>query len=214
MAYDKRAISDLYGADYNGKNRFGDTPGGFGYGHWENTTRWERIARDIAILVWPETVLELGCGRGSLVKALRDRAIDATGIDISEWSIANPIVPEVAPYISHLAAQDLSIEKRYDVIVALDIIEHIPYDFWDSFFSKLRAISSCLITTVPLLTEGMRRFNSDVVMEHYVAYTKEGWTEEFITRGYKVVDFRPSDAFPFDKKCTDNYPFYLKVCDG
>src|SRR5581483_5447782 len=43
----------------------------------------ERIVSDIA----PGSVLDAGCAMGFLVEALRDRGVEAAGVDISEYAI-------------------------------------------------------------------------------------------------------------------------------
>src|ERR1700730_6091946 len=53
----------------------------------------ERIASDIN----PTTVLDAGCAMGFLVEALRDRDVEAVGVDISEYAIEN-VRADVRPY--------------------------------------------------------------------------------------------------------------------
>lgn len=205
-------MSELYGEKYNGAHQFGDVPGGFADPeHYNRTERWNGIAEDLIHLLHPNTVLELGCGRGSLIKAFRDRGVEAEGIDISEWSIAHPIVPEIASFIRHQAAQDIEITKTYDLIVALDIIEHIPYNFYPELFEKLQQVSSQVSLTVPLNKNGMKRFDSNWTIEHYVVLTKEDWEQEFKLRNYEIVNFEATQTFPFDKKNPENYPFILRL---
>src|SRR5438552_12783041 len=44
----------------------------------------DRIVQDFA----PRTVLDAGCAIGLLVEALRDRGVDAYGVDISDYAIS------------------------------------------------------------------------------------------------------------------------------
>src|SRR5436190_1523662 len=44
-----------------------------------------RVAQAIVTELSPKTVLDAGCGIGFLVQALRERGVDAFGIDISEY---------------------------------------------------------------------------------------------------------------------------------
>src|SRR4051794_39820567 len=50
---------------------------------------FRRFAARIADEVAPESVLDAGCAMGFLVEALRERGVDAYGIDISSYAIAN-----------------------------------------------------------------------------------------------------------------------------
>lgn len=70
-----------------------------------------------------ERLLEVGCGRGHLVKALRDEGIDATGVDI------NPHVVEhgACDSLAAMPADDLSFtDAAFDVVISFHMIEHVP----------------------------------------------------------------------------------------
>src|SRR5689334_22980048 len=63
-----------------------------GGGPYERNERWlgffaevaDGIVRDLA----PKTVLDAGCAMGFLVEALRQRGVEASGIDVSEYAIS------------------------------------------------------------------------------------------------------------------------------
>lgn len=68
-------------------------------------------------------VLDVGCGRGHLVGALRDLGVDAEGIDL------NPNAAEVAivPHVQTMSATELQFESNtFDAVVSFHAIEHIP----------------------------------------------------------------------------------------
>lgn len=70
-----------------------------------------------------DRVLEVGCGRGHLVKHLREEGVDAIGVDL------NPAAAEhaVTEGISQMDATDLAFEDgSFDAIVSMHAIEHIP----------------------------------------------------------------------------------------
>jgi SAM-dependent methyltransferase len=211
MAYNKNLISELYGEPYHGSNKFGNVPGGFKHpSHWSEMSRWNRIAEDICLLVSPRRVLEIGCGRGSLVRALRDKGVDAYGIDISEWAVRNVIDPSLSPFIRHLAAQDLETAEKFDLIIALDVIEHIPYDFYSDTFTKFSSIADKIALSVPTSEAPPFRADSSRVLEHYVRLSIKEWESEFEGRGYRSISYSGANFFPFDKKNTENYPFILE----
>ena len=66
-----------------------------------------------------DTVLDFGCSRGYLVKALREMGYTAYGEDISDWAIAN-CDPAVQPY---LAKQWQLIKPEW--IISKDVLEHL-----------------------------------------------------------------------------------------
>jgi SAM-dependent methyltransferase len=80
----------------------------------------ERITKGIA----PRTVLDAGCAIGLLVEALRERGVDAYGVDISEYALAQ--VPEtLRPFCWQGSVTD-PLPRRYDVIVCIEVLEHLP----------------------------------------------------------------------------------------
>ena len=74
-----------------GKNYF-DGPRKFGYGGYFYDGRWKSVAKRIVKeynLKKGSKVLDIGCGKGFLVKDLIDLGIDAYGLDISEYAVNN-----------------------------------------------------------------------------------------------------------------------------
>lgn len=70
-----------------------------------------------------DRVLDVGCGRGHLVNALRSVGIDAEGIDL------NPNAAEVAmvPQVKTMSATSLDyVDGYFDAIVSFHAVEHIP----------------------------------------------------------------------------------------
>ncbi|HEY7563478.1 MAG TPA: class I SAM-dependent methyltransferase [Acidimicrobiia bacterium] len=70
-----------------------------------------------------DRVLDVGCGKGHLVKALDDLGVEAFGIDL------NPHASEVAlvPRVRTMSATALSYpDAEFDAVVSFHAIEHIP----------------------------------------------------------------------------------------
>ncbi len=82
----------------------------------------ERIDRLVAIS-GDDRVLEVGCGRGHLTRAIAARDIDIVGVD------ANPQAHDVAEsdLVKHMFAEELHFaDETFDVVVSVHAIEHIP----------------------------------------------------------------------------------------
>jgi SAM-dependent methyltransferase len=94
--------------------------------HWWQLARNSTVAHAIRKFAGPDAaVLDVGCGRGIAVKYLRDRGIDCTGVERAE---ALPISGaeqyiRVGVDVADLPKID---RQRYDTILLLDVIEHIP----------------------------------------------------------------------------------------
>lgn len=98
----------------------------------------------------PESILEIGCGRGGVLAGLHERFPDATltGLDISEdvLGYARTRVP-TAKFI-HSDILSLNRSEHYDLVIGLDVLEHLY--FHEEVMSLVRAISRQSIWHVPL----------------------------------------------------------------
>lgn len=89
--------------------------------------RWNprnlELIRDWVAPVPGERVLDVGCGKGHLVRALSELGVDAVGIDL------NPNAADVAvvPRVRTMSATNLDFEDgAFDAVVSFHAIEHIP----------------------------------------------------------------------------------------
>ncbi len=74
-----------------------------------------REAMMIASIPKVETVLDVGCAKGFLVRDLRKSGIHAYGIDVSEYALSDAN-PEIKPYLQCMRVQDLRPGERYDIV--------------------------------------------------------------------------------------------------
>ena len=105
-----------------------------------------KIADEIVRQIRPRTVLDVGCAKGFLVEALRDRGVFAYGIDISEYAISE-VREDIKPYCKVQSLLE-PLEGRYDLIICIEVLEHLPKEegrraianmcqhSWDIIFSS------------------------------------------------------------------------------
>ena len=89
--------------------------------------RWNprnlEIIRDWVAPAPGDQVLDVGCGKGHLVKALSELGVDAVGIDL------NPNAADVAvvPRVRTMSAVSLEFDdETFEAVVSFHAIEHIP----------------------------------------------------------------------------------------
>jgi ubiquinone/menaquinone biosynthesis C-methylase UbiE len=89
--------------------------------------RWNprnlEIIRDWIAPAPGDRVLDVGCGKGHLVKALSELGVDSIGIDL------NPNAADVAvvPRVRTMSATNLDFaDNSFDAVVSFHAIEHIP----------------------------------------------------------------------------------------
>jgi glycosyltransferase involved in cell wall biosynthesis/SAM-dependent methyltransferase len=68
-------------------------------------------------------ILDAGCALGFLVHALRNRGIEAYGIDLSEYAIEN--VSESVRHYCHVRSVTDPLPRPYDLIVCIEVLEHL-----------------------------------------------------------------------------------------
>jgi SAM-dependent methyltransferase len=82
------------------------------------------LASEIATMIRPQRVLDVGCATGHLVKALRDSGITTEGIDFSQWAVDNAVTPVVQG-----SALELPWEPGdFDLVISQDFMEHMHPD--------------------------------------------------------------------------------------
>lgn len=149
-----------------------------------------------------DKVLEIGCARGYLVKALRMMKIEATGQDVSEWAIAN-CDPDVVGFVSTVLETN---SREYDYVIGKDTLEHIPIQVLQSLIPRLcYATKKTLLFIVPLTSEKGGRFlrqEDEMDQTHIVRFTLHDWllflaplASEFTVHGsYHLPGVKPAST--------------------
>jgi len=95
-------------------------------------------------------VLDYGCAKGYLVKALRLLDMDAHGVDISAYAIDN-CDPLVRKYVRQLPQITTSFyDANYDLVICKDVLEHVSKTELKSVLQTISNLSSAVFIVVPL----------------------------------------------------------------
>ncbi|MCI0477286.1 MAG: class I SAM-dependent methyltransferase, partial [Anaerolineales bacterium] len=89
--------------------------------HW--LTFFSIIAEHIVRELHPASVLDAGCAMGFLVESLRDRGVEAFGIDASAYAIER--VREDMRSFCAVESVTTPLTRRYDLIVCIEVLEHL-----------------------------------------------------------------------------------------
>jgi len=81
-------------------------------------------ARSIAALPGVRTVLDVGCAKGYLVKALRDAGLEAYGVDVSEYAVS-AADPSIRPYLRVMGVQEIVANERYDLVHVSGVLVYL-----------------------------------------------------------------------------------------
>jgi SAM-dependent methyltransferase len=184
--------------------------------YYEIVVDWK--ARELVRLLpdnfFAGNILEVGCAFGVLLNNIADRIhIDSrTGVDISgeniktakiNWPGCNFFKGTIEEFKKEIPAGIQN--KRYDLVVLSDIVEHIPDDF--GFLKTVKSLSSYLLLNLPLeksFSTRNRFYGESDPSGHLRCYNKADAVKLLTMAGFEVVTSFTSVAF-FDKKVHEIY---------
>jgi hypothetical protein len=159
---------------------------------YQRDAEWLRFFGDIAGRVasdiQPKTVLDAGCAWGFLVEALREREVEAYGIDISDYAIRN-VHPEIQPYC-WVGSVAEPFPQKYDLIVCIEVLEHLSQAQAEgAVINFCRHSEDILFSSTPFDYKEATHFN---------VQPPEYWAELFARQGFfRDVDFDASFITPW-----------------
>lgn len=116
-------------------------------------------------------MLEIGCGRGIVLKELRLAGFDSFGVELAPVSVDEDLKGNLFSGIG-FEELDLKLRESVEVILLFDVIEHIEDDL--AFLKKINIAFpnlSHVVMTVPARMELWSNF--DVYCGHFRRYTGE-----------------------------------------
>ncbi len=143
-----------------------------------------------------DVVLDYGCARGYLVRALIQNGIEAFGLDVSEYAI-NHSDTLVREKLHHLTTETLTEAVRklgcskVDWLIAKDVFEHIdPFVLHETLCDASR-LGIKLYVLVPLGDAGTYRIpDYELDASHIIAENEDWWCGFFASSGYSVEKLR------------------------
>ena len=158
---------------------------------YEEPEQWEiffgaiadRIVQDLR----PRTVLDAGCAMGYLVAALRERGVEAYGIDISDYAICC-VREDIRPYCavgSLLDPLPEGLPEQYDVVVTIEVLEHLYADAGEKAIQNL-----CSLADTVIFSSSPDDFTEKT---HLNVQQREYWARLFAENGfYDDLNYRPT----------------------
>ena len=150
-----------------------------------------------------DKVLDYGCAKGYLVRALRLLGINAFGVDISQYALDH-CHESVKPYCS-LITDDFfrTAESRYSYILAKDVFEHIREEDLRPLLHILASATRCLFIAVPLAKMGSST-EFEVPSYHmdtsHITIRDRVWWEDLVASEFDIV----SSSYTF-RGCKENW---------
>lgn len=130
----------------------------------------------------PKTVVDAGCGIGTWLSVARNLgAQKILGID-SLYADRKELVIDTAAFIQQdLTNPDFSsFTERYDLVISLEVAEHLPEYAADNFVKFLTHLGDKIIFSAAIPNQG----GQGHLNEQWPSY----WQEKFKNRGYSFYD--------------------------
>jgi len=126
-----------------------------------------------------DTILDFGCARGYLVKALVSINHIAYGHDVSKWALEH-----ADPSVASLLQNNWPTTAKFDWIIAKDVLEHIPLHGITHLIRQIAEVAQKGIFVVVPLAKGLGlpyvvpEYEKDVT--HAIRWPLDQWVDEFI----------------------------------
>ena len=145
------------------------------------------IADRIVAEIKPRRVLDLGCAKGLLVEALRDRGVEAFGIDVSAYAISE-VRADIKPFC-RVASVTEPLDGPWDLITCIEVLEHLgEADGRQAIANICVAADDVLFSSTPDDFEEPTHVN---------VRPASWWIERFAERGFALdVDFDAAFVAP------------------
>jgi protein-L-isoaspartate(D-aspartate) O-methyltransferase len=176
-------ISKQFGFEYfDGDRRYG-------YGGFKYDGRWAQFARDLSKhygLTPGMRVLDVGCAKGFLVYEFKKLGMEAAGIDISEYAVANAM-DEVKPFVQVGSAVSLPFpDKSFDLVVSINTVHNLLIG---DLFTALQEIERVSRGGKYLIVDGYRTEQEKVNLLYWQLtcecfFRPEEWQWIFDKAGY------------------------------
>ena len=177
-------VSRQYGEEYFDGSR------DYGYGGYTYDGRWKTVAKDIVEiydLKKNDKVLDIGCGKGFLVKDLLEINIDAFGLDISDYAIKKS---EMETYGRIHKGNAISLpfpNNSFDFVLSINTIHNLVKDDVIVALKEIERVSkgkSFVQVDSYKTLEQKEVFEEWVLTAQYHDYP-EGWLNLFKKAGFK-----------------------------
>lgn len=133
----------------------------------------------------PMSVLDVGCGLGTWLRACVERGVgDVTGIDGTHIARTRLHIPPER-FLARDLSRPLEVGRRFDLVLSLEVAEHLASQRADSFIGELTALSDVVLFSAALPYQG----GTGHVNENWAEY----WSDKFRRCGFSLVDLlRPA----------------------
>ncbi|MGH7898981.1 MAG: class I SAM-dependent methyltransferase [Candidatus Binatia bacterium] len=159
---------DLYGREFHDR-------------YAERARRSARVIVPLLLeIVRPRSVVDVGCGVGSWLAVFREHGVeDVFGLD-GEWMDPSRLQIPAACFRAADLARPPALERRFDLVVCLEVAEHLPETAERGFVDRLVELAPVVVFSAAIPFQGGEGHQNERWPEH--------WAELFEARNHFAVD--------------------------
>ena len=152
--------------------------------HFQMVAQWKKHFN----LYGDSEVIDVGCGMGLYMQAWDLAGVGTVGLEMSDWAVKRQTSFSFGEVFQQDITKPLLRDFRGDLVTALDILEHLPYDKLDFAIENLKKLGSQFLTSIPYLGDP----NLDADHTHIIRESKDWWVKKFAEHGI-VMEDAPKD---------------------
>ena len=143
-----------------------------------------RSAKEIIPLLFdfihPQSVVDVGCGLGAWLVAFQEHGVtDVAGIDVDYIDRLRLMIREEQFFPLDLT-KPFTLLKHFDLVVSLEVAEHLPASSADGFVSSLVSLGNVILFSAAIPGQG----GTNHLNEQWPGY----WKKRFLEHGYELID--------------------------
>lgn len=140
----------------------------------------EAIVPLVIDLVRPRSIIDVGCGLGTWLSVFMDHGIqDVLGVD-GAWIDCDRLSIPRKHFLIYELRKHLQLNRRFDLVVSLEVAEHLPESCASTFVDSLVGLGSLVLFSAAIPFQG----GTSHLNEQWPDY----WARLFAAHGYVLVD--------------------------
>jgi len=161
--------------------------GTIGYSEYRDFATHHSTARVIKS-IGAKNILDIGAGRGYIVKLLENMGLNAIGMDISHHCYMTRATDNLKLHDATVLPWPFK-DKEFDLSFSINFLEHIPEKYIDNVIKESIRVSKAGFHGIHLDKSPFKEMDEDKDITHFTLHNQEWWEQKFkeIDPDYEVV---------------------------